>query len=133
MVFRFDDAVVAAGKLLLQDGGVLGADVVKIISLWCDLKTFCVLHRVNLAIQKRKLHMDGSIHIVVQVAQVFKDGGPGLWLGQLITDVLKGNALGECASVNAAHTVRVQINSLPPYGETCTAVFLCAKVCRETR
>ena len=27
-VFRFDDAVVAAGKLLLQDGGVLGADVV---------------------------------------------------------------------------------------------------------
>ena len=22
---------------------------------------------------------------------------------------------------------------LPPYGETCTAVFLCAKGCRETR
>ncbi len=74
-IFRFDDAVVAAGKLLLQDGGVLGADVVKIIPLRCDLKTFCVLHRVNLAIQKRKLHMDGSIHIVVEVAQVFKDGG----------------------------------------------------------
>ena len=63
-VFRFDDAVVAAGKLLLQDGGVLGADVVKIIPLRCDLKTFCVLHRVNLAIQKRKLHMDGGIHII---------------------------------------------------------------------
>ena len=41
-VFRFDDAVVAAGKLLLQDGGVLGADVVKIIPLRCDLKTFWV-------------------------------------------------------------------------------------------
>ena len=67
----------------------------------------CVLHRVNLAIQKRKLHMDGSIHIVVQVAQVFKDGGAGLRLSQLITDVLEGNALGECASVNAAYTVRV--------------------------
>ena len=106
-VFRFDDAIVAAGKLLLQDGGVLGADVVKIIPLRCDLKTFCVLHRVNLAIEKRQLHMDGSIHIVVQVAQVFKDGGPGLRLGQLIADVLKGNALGERASVNAAHTVRV--------------------------
>ena len=26
-----------------------------------------------------------------------------------------------------------KINSLPPYGETCTAVFLCAKVCREMR
>ncbi len=65
--------VVAAGKLLLQDGGVLGADVVDLV-LRCDIKTFCVLHRVNLAIQKRKLHMDGSIHIVVQVAQVFKDG-----------------------------------------------------------
>ena len=106
-IFGFDNAVVAAGKLLLQDGGVLGADVVKIIPLRCDLKTFCVLHRVNFAIQKRKLHMDGSIHIVVEVAQVFKDGGPCFRLGQLIADVLKGNALGECASVNAAHTVRV--------------------------
>ena len=54
-----------------------------------------------------KLHMDGGIHIVVQVAQVFKDGGPRFRLGQLIADVLKGNALGERASVNAAHTVRV--------------------------
>ena len=106
-VLGFHNAVVSAGKLLLQDGGVLGADVVKIIPLRCDLKTFCVLHRVNLAIQKRKLHMDGSIHIVVEVAQVFKDGGSCFRLGQLITDVLKGNALGECASVNAAHTVRV--------------------------
>ena len=106
-VLGFHDAVVAAGKLLLQDGGVLGADVIKIIPLRCDLKTFCVLHRVNLAIEKRKLHMDGGIHIVVQVAQVFKDGGPRFRLGQLIADVLKGNALGECASVNAAHTVRV--------------------------
>ena len=50
---------------------------------------------------------DGSIHIVVEVAQVFKDGSSGLWLGQLIADVLKGNALGERAAVNAAHTVRV--------------------------
>ena len=106
-VLGFHNTIVAAGKLLLQNGRVLGADVVKIIPLRCDLKTFCVLHRVNLAIEKRKLHMDGGIHIVVQVAQVFKDGGPGFRLGQLIADVLKGNALGECASVNAAHTVRV--------------------------
>ena len=106
-VLCFHNAVVAAGKLLLQDGRILGADVVKIVPLRCDLKTFCVLHRVNLAIQKRKLHMDGSIHIVVQVAQVFKDGGPRFRLGQLIADVLKGNALGERAAVNAADTVRV--------------------------
>ena len=46
-VLGFHNAVVSAGKLLLQDGGVLGADVVKIIPLRCDLKTFCVLHRVN--------------------------------------------------------------------------------------
>ena len=26
-----------------------------------------------------------------------------------------------------------QISRLPPYGETCTAVFLCVKGCRETR
>ena len=106
-IFGFDNAVISAGKLLLQDGRIFGADVVEIISLRCDLKTFCVLHRVNFAIQKRKLHMDGSIHVVVEVAQVFKDGGSCFRLGQLITDVLKGNALGECASVNAAHTVRV--------------------------
>ena len=106
-ILGFDNAVVSAGKLLLQDGGVLGADVVKIIPLRCNLKTFCVLHRVNFAIQKRKLHMDGRIHIVVEVAQVFKDGGPCFRLGQLITDVLKGNALGERAAANAAHTVRV--------------------------
>ena len=106
-VLGFDNTVVAAGKLLLQDGRVLGADVVKIIPLRCDFKTFCVLHRVNFAIQKRKLHMDGSIYIVVQVAQVFKDGSPGFRLGQLIADVLKGNALGERAPVNAAHAVRV--------------------------
>ena len=49
-IFGFDNAVISAGKLLLQDGRVLGADVVEIISLRCDLKTFCVLHRVNLAI-----------------------------------------------------------------------------------
>lgn len=39
-VLGFHNAVVAAGKLLLQDGGVLGADVVEIIPLRCDLKTF---------------------------------------------------------------------------------------------
>ena len=103
----------------MQDGRILGADVVKIIPLRCDFKTFCVLYRVNLAIEKRQLHMDGGIHIVVEVAQVFKDGSSGLRLGQLITDVLKGNALGECASVNAAHTVRV--NGLIRDGGLCRA------------
>ena len=38
---------------------------------------------------------------------MFKDGGPRFRLGQLIADVLKGNALGERAPANAAHTVRV--------------------------
>ena len=125
-VLGFHNAVVSAGKLLLQDGGVLGADVVKIVSPRCDLKTFCVLHRVNLAIQKRKLHMDGGIHIVVEVAQVFKDGSSCFRLGQLITDVLKGNALGECASFNAAHTVRV--DGLIRDGSLCRAGLAVALV-----
>ena len=65
--------------------------------------------------------MDGGIHIVVEVAQVFKDGGSCFRLGQLITDVLKGNALGERAPVNAAHTVRV--DGLIRDGGLCRAGF----------
>ena len=43
------------------------------LSLIHIFKTFCVLHRVNLAIEKRKLHMDGGIHIVVPVSYTHLD------------------------------------------------------------
>ena len=51
--------------------------------------------------------MDRGVHIVVEVTQVFKDGRLGVRLGELIADVLKGNALGKGVFRQAAHAVRV--------------------------
>ena len=53
---------------------------------------------------------NGKIHGAVLKGKTWylpENGGSCFRLGQLITDVLKGNALGERAAVNAAHTVRV--------------------------
>ena len=80
-------AVVAFHKLVLQDAGVLGPDVVEVVPLRPDLKALGVLLGVNLAVDKGKLDVDGSVQIVVKVAQVFKDGRLGVRLGKLIADV----------------------------------------------
>ena len=56
--------------------------------------------------------MNGGVQIVVEVAQVFKDGGLGVRLRQLVVDVRKLNALGkkggkaniERRCINAAET-----------------------------
>ena len=91
----------------MQDAGVLGPDVVEVVPLRRDLKALGVLHRVNPAVQERKLDVDRGVHIVVEVTQVFKDGRLGVRLGELIADVLKGNALGKGVFRQAAHAVRV--------------------------
>ena len=58
-------------------------------------------------IQERKLDVDRGVHIVIQVAEVFKDGRPGFRLGKLIAHILKSNALGKDAGRYPAHAVRV--------------------------
>ena len=45
--------------------------------------------------------------IVVEVAQVFKDGGLGVRLRQLVADVRKLNALGKGAGRHPAHAVLI--------------------------
>ena len=100
-------AVVAFHKLVLQDAGVLGPDVVEVVPLRLDLKALGVLLGVDFAVDKRKLDVDGSVQIVVEVAQVFKDSGFRVCLRQLIADVHKFNALGKRVCRHPAHTVLI--------------------------
>ena len=51
--------------------------------------------------------MNGGVQIVVEVAQVFKDGGLGVRLRQLVADVRKLNALGKGAGRHPAHAVLI--------------------------
>ena len=51
--------------------------------------------------------MNGGVQIVVEVAQVFKDGGLGVRLRQLVADVRKLNALGKGAGRYPAHAVLI--------------------------
>ena len=100
-------AVVAFHKLVLQDAGVLGPDVVEVVPLRLDLKALGILLGVDLAVDKRKLDVDGSVQIVVEVAQVFKDSGFRVGLRELIADVQKFNALGKRVGRHPAHAVLI--------------------------
>ena len=97
----------AARTSTLQDAGVLGPDVVEVAPLRRDLKALGILHRVNFPIQERKLDVNRGVHIVIQVAQVFKNSRPGFRLGKLIAHILKGDTLGKDAGRYPAHAVRV--------------------------
>ena len=72
-----------------------------------DFKALGVLLGVDLAVDKGKLHMNGGVQIVVEVAQVFKDGGLGVRLRQLVADVRKLNALGKGAGRHPAYAVLI--------------------------
>lgn len=105
--FPLHQAVVPVHKLVLQNVGILAADVVKVVPLRPDFKALGVLLGVDLAVDKGKLHMNGSVQIVVEVAQVFKDGGLGVRLRQLVADVRKLNALGKGAGRHPAYAVLI--------------------------
>ena len=100
-------AVVAFHKLVLQDAGILRPDVVEVVPLRLDLKALGVLLGVDFAVDKRKLDVDGSVQIVVKVAQVFKDSGFRVGLRELIADVQKFNALGKRVGRHPAHAVLI--------------------------
>ena len=59
------EAVVAPHKLVLQDAGILGPDVVEVVPLRPDLKALGVLLGVDFAVDKRKLDVDRGVQIVV--------------------------------------------------------------------
>ena len=84
---------------------------------------------------KRAIKRGLKIELLEQVVALLSMGEPlpdknrdhdlsGDWVGHRECHILPHRV--------AQRLVR-QINHLPPYGETCTAVFLCAKGCRETR
>ena len=105
--FPLHQAVVPVHKLVLQNVGILAADVVEVVPLRPDFKALGVLLGVDLAVDKGKLHMNGGVQIVVEVAQVFKDGGLGVRLRQLVADVRKLNALGKGAGRYPAYAVLI--------------------------
>ena len=105
--FPLHQAVVPVHKLVLQNVGILAADVVEVVPLRPDFKALGVLLGVDLAVDKGKLHMNGGVQIVVEVAQVFKDGGLGVRLRQLVADVRKLNALGKGAGRHPAYAVLI--------------------------
>ncbi len=100
-------AVVAPHKLVLQDAGILRPDVVEVVPLRLDLKALGVLLGVDLAVDKGKLDVDRGVQIVVEIAQVFKDGRLGVGLCKLIADVGKLDTLAERVGRHLANPVRV--------------------------
>ena len=101
------EAVVAPHKLVLQDAGILRPDVVEVVPLRLDLKALGVLLGVGLAVDKGKLDVDRGVQIVVEIAQVFKNGCLGVGLCKLIADVGKLDALAELVGRHPANPVRV--------------------------
>ena len=101
------EAVVAPHKLVLQDAGILRPDVVEVVPLRLDLKALGVLLGVGLAVDKGKLNVDRGVQIVVEIAQVFKNGRLGVGLCKLIADVGKLDTFAERVGRHFANPVRV--------------------------
>ena len=89
---------------------------------------------------KRAIKRGLKIELLEQVVALLSMGEPlpdknrdhdlsGDWVGHRECHILPDWLL----IYRIAQRLVRQINHLPPYGKTCTAVFLCAKGCRETR
>ncbi len=106
-ILGLDNAVVAPCQLPLQNAGVLGPDVVEVVPLRGDLKAAGVVRRVSPAVDKGKLDVDRGVHIVIEVAEVFKGGCAVVGLGKLVIGVGECNALGKRLSVQPANAVLI--------------------------
>ena len=102
---------------------------------------------------KRAIKRGLKIELLEQVVALLSMGEPlpdknrdhdlsGDWVGHrechilpdwLLIYRIEDDAGADACPHRVAQRLVRQINHLPPYGETCTAVFLCAKVCREMR
>ena len=74
-ILGLNEAVVAAGKLILQHTGVLGADAVKLVPQggmeMLRAKVSCEDREVH----KGKLELHGAVKVVQEIAPRLKDGG----------------------------------------------------------
>ena len=78
----------AAGKLILQHTGVLGADAVKLVPAGRNGNAPCKGFLRSREVHKGKLELHGAVKVVQEIAPRLKDGGLVLVLRELVVDVL---------------------------------------------
>ena len=105
-VFGLNQTVVAAGKLVLQHLGILGADSIKFIAAGRDGdapgKGFLRCRQVD----KGKLELHRAVKVIQKIAPRFKDCGLILVLRKLVVDVLILDGFGVARIGHTADTVR---------------------------
>ena len=106
-ILGLDIAIVAPFKLPFQNPRIFHTDRIQIVTARRDLKAPCNLFLVGLSVDKVKLHMDGSVEIVIQVAQIFKDCRLRIGLGKLVVHIVKLNAFGIALAAQIADAVLV--------------------------
>ena len=87
-ILGLNEAVVAAGKLILQHTGVLGADAVKLVPAGRNGNAPCKGFLRSREVHKGKLELHGAVKVVQEIAPRLKDGGLVLILRELVVDVL---------------------------------------------
>ena len=106
-VLSLHQTVVPFGKLVFEHGNILPADAVKGILLLWDIDCLLVFLHIDHLIYKGKLHPNGGIEIVEEVAVVFKNQRLVLILCQLIVDIEKFQRLGEEVFVQPTDSIRI--------------------------
>ena len=105
-VLGLDKTVVAPGQLVLQHGGVLHPDAVKIVSLERDGDSAGKGLLGGRQVQKGQLKPDGTVEVIEEITPALKDCGFVLILRELVVDVLELDGLGVVAVCHTADTVR---------------------------
>ena len=108
-VLALAKAVVAFLHLSPEHIAVLAADLVVFVPTGGNVDTLGEVLHVGLLIDKGKLHMDGRIKVIEEIAVAFKDLRFVLRLGKLIIDVEKLHRLGVIPVCDPANTVPVHL------------------------
>ena len=93
--------------IIFTEINILPTDAVKGILLLWDIDCLLVFLHIDHLIDKGKLHPNGGIEIVEEVAVVFKNQRLVLILCQLIVDIEKLQRLGEEVFVHPADSIRI--------------------------
>ena len=105
-VLGLDKTVVASCQLVLQHGGVLHPDGVKIIPLERNVDGVGKGFLRGREVQKGQLKLNGTVEVVEEIAPALEDRCLVLILRELIVDVLELDGLGVMAVCHPADTVR---------------------------
>ena len=105
-ILGLNEAVVAAGKLILQHTGVLGADAVKLVPAGRNGNAPCKGFLRSREVHKGKLELHGAVKVVQEITPRLKDGGLVLVLRKLVVDVLILDRFGVARIGHTADAVR---------------------------